>query len=143
MLVEAVCVIHCCEMLHCKDLLMVIITWQSQLTDYWHVHGQHALVKFFEVDIIARFPSLDRDAVWQNVQHLFTMVQEARRRRPRVRAGQQMRFTINEIDHKLDLVGGGDTELYHNITQAQVLNFVYCLLLLLYTCRSSSAHSDL
>ena len=65
------------------------------------------------------FPSLSRDGVWNAVQELHTAIMDARRQHRRGR-GRMLKFTINKLDRKLDQLGHGHSDLYHNVSFEEV-----------------------
>ena len=109
---------------HCKDLLTTVRQWNQQLHDRWHEGELIRPVALFELDIKAIFPSLDRQNVWESISAIADLVAQAPGPRGRPRRGL-LRFAVNRIDRKLDRIGSGSPELYHNIDIQQVLRYVY------------------
>ena len=112
------------EMPHCKDLLTTVRQRNQQLHDRWHEGELTRPVALLELDIKAMFPSLDRQNVWESISAIGALVAQAPGPRGQPRRGV-LRFTVNRIDKKLDRIGSGSPELYHNIDIHQVLRYVY------------------
>ena len=107
------------EMMHCKDLLPLIRAWNTALRELWNNDALPDGVVFWGLDIIAMFPNLSRDRVWESIQEMFRIVQQTRRGRG------PLSFAINKLDRKLDRIGGGSPELFTNFRTQDVLDFVY------------------
>ena len=124
LIIEGASVLHTLEMPHCKDLLPTVRLWNHQLKEQ-RVQGNLTLpVALFELDIKAVFPSLDRNDVWTSISTIADLVAQAPG--PRGRPGQGLlRFAVNRINRKLDRIGSGSPESFHNIDIHQVLRYVY------------------
>ena len=124
LITEGARVLNTLDMPHCKDLLTTVRQWNQQLHDGWHEGELTRPVALFELDIKAMFPSLDRQNVWESISAIADLVAHAPGPRGRPRRGL-LRFAVNRIDRKLDRIGSGSPELYHNIDIQQVLRYVY------------------
>ena len=58
------------EMMHCKDLLPLIRAWNTALSELWNDNALPDDVIFWELDIVAMFPNLSRDRVWESIQEI-------------------------------------------------------------------------
>ena len=70
------------------------------------------------------FPSLDRQDGWDSITEIAHLVSRAPGPTGRTRRGT-LRFAISTIDCKLDRIGSGSPELFHNIPIDDVLRCVY------------------
>ena len=112
------------EMPHCKDLLPWVRRWNDDLSHLWHQSSLPRQVALFELDIKAMFPSLDRQDVWDSVTEIARLVSCAPGPSGRPRKGT-LRFAINGKDRKLDRIGSGSPDLFHNIPIDDILRYVY------------------
>ena len=124
LITEGARVLNTLEMPHCKDLLPTVRLWNHQLCEQWQQGDLNRPVALFELDIKAMFPSLDRNDVWTSISTIADLVAQAPGPRGRPQRGL-LRFAVNRIDHKLDRIGSGSPDLYHNIDIHQVLRYVY------------------
>ena len=124
LITEGTRVLNTLEMPRCKDLLTTVRQWNRQLQDRWEAGELTRPIALFELDIQAMFPSLDRNDVWDSITAIANLVARAPGPRGRPRRGV-LTFAVNRIDRKLDRIGSGSPELYHNIDIDQVLRYVY------------------
>ena len=124
LITEGTRVLHTLEMPHCKDLLPWVRQCNADLSALWHQGSLPHTVALFELDIKAMFPSLDRQDVWDSICEIAHLVSRAPGPTGRPRRGT-LRFAINGIDRKLDRIGSGSPDLFHNIPVDDVLRYVY------------------
>ena len=81
-------------------------------------------VELFALDIKAMFPSLNRQDISEAFNTIAHCVVAAPRSTGRPRRGT-LRFAINKIDRKLDGVGTGHFDMFHNVHINDVKRYIY------------------
>ena len=130
-MVEAQRLVHSFAMLRFKDILPCIRYWNERIRERQATGTlRDPKVELFELDVKAMFPSLSRDGVRNAVQELHTAIMGARRQR-HIGRGRMLKFAINTLDRKVDRLGHGHSDLYHNVNFDEVRRF--CILIYMRT----------
>ena len=117
---QRVPVLNTLEMPHCKDLLPWVRKCTVDLSALWHQGSLPYAVALFELDIKAMFPSLGRQDVWDSINEIARLASRAPGATGRPRRGT-LHFAVNRIDRRLDHIGSGSPDLFHNIPIDDIL----------------------